>query len=177
MIRIEISDEELRIAKAYARAACMGGTSRIRTEDRQELLYRDQLVGQLGNLAWHKYRYRHLEFYHASRFFQNLFPQLGDGGSDDPGSNVDVKTSLMKGKNPWTYRLAVRPHECHEGTVYVLALVPTPFEGDPCVLLVGWASSEQLPLAAETEGVFKGAHVIPARQLTPLPPLEVAWAA
>lgn len=179
MITVELSKYDLNLAQHHATKAQLGGVSRVRAaEDRQATLVQDQLVGQLGTLALTKYLYGTTERYLFSRYYQNKTPHEGDGGEDLPGTNVDVKTSVMRyGQDPVQYNLCVRPREVHQGWVYVLALVPKDFESNRVVHLMGWASVDDLPLKPAADGPLAGAFVVPASSLVPFPPIRYNWLA
>jgi hypothetical protein len=171
-IRIPVSETMLRTAQRFASAACIGGNSSVREDaDRLERLMEDQTVGQLGQMALAIWKDGHMGEYLIQRAAANAYPTQGDGGADFVGSNIDVKTSLMRASyDPLSYRLPVRPAEMHDGWVYVLALVEPFMVG---VVLVGFAvSSDLMARGMATEGTFAGAYVLPATELRPLPPLE-----
>jgi hypothetical protein len=169
---VTLSKVDFALATHFARQAEVGGVSRVRGQDRAATLSEDNLVGQLGTLALHKYLYGHTHAYAQSRYMQNKFPTLGDQGDDLIGANVDVKTSVMRyEQNPQKYRLLVRPKEFHSGWVYVLALLGSEYSRFHDVHLVGWATAEQLP-EPEVDGPFAGAHVLQASRLTQLPPIR-----
>ena len=165
----------LETIEVMAKAAEIGGKSHIRTgEDRLEKLSQDQIVGQVADAAFHVYLHGHGLEWKRKRWYQNHFPRVGDGGSDVPPSNIDVKGSLRRGTLPFeAYRLAVRPPELHENWVYVLAIVEEDFKF--CHFL-GWASTSMLPIDVEQAGTFAGAYVLPAVKLYPLPPIVWNWA-
>jgi nitrate reductase NapE component len=127
-------------------------------------LIEDQLVGQLGELALHRYMGAE-EMYFQRRAEIDKNPLVGDGGSDF--GCIDVKTSLMRRSKPHElYRLAVRPRERHDESIYILALVETltpPIK----VVFVGWAYGFDIKHIS-TEGTFKGAYVMPASELIPM---------
>lgn len=173
---VELTQSEMNLAKYHAVRAEIGGVSRIRElKERGAALSEDQVAGQLGTLAIHKYLHGHSQAYALGRYMQNKYPRQGDGGEDVLGLNLDVKTSLMRrSQDPLTYNLPVRPHELHPGWVYALALLPAEYETTWNINLVGWATADMFP-EPEVSGVFKGAHVIPARELVPFPPIKYNW--
>lgn len=171
-IRIPVSETMLRTAQRFGKLACIGGGSSVRDDaDRMERLMEDQTVGQLGQMALAIWKDGHMGEYLIQRAAANQYPTQGDGGADFVGSNIDVKASLMRASDdPMLYRLAVRPAEMHDGWVYVLALVEPFMVG---VQLVGWALSSDLTAQGMAEeGTFRGAYVMSAEVLRPLPPLE-----
>lgn len=176
MISIPLSKYDWALASYHAGRAELGGVSRVRGSDRAASLVEDQLVGQLGTLALHKYLYGTTERYVFSRHAQNRFPDQGDGGEDLPGANVDVKTSVMRyGQDPWRYNLCVRPRERHADWVYILGLVSKEYVTDRLVHLLGWIGDAALPAEPATEGPLAGAFVVPAHTLVALPPIHYDW--
>lgn len=67
---------------------------------------------------------------------------------------------MRRSKDPMTYNLIVRPKEVHPDWIYILGLVDDLKR--PTVYLMGWA--KDLPPIIE-EGIFAGAHVVPAKCL------------
>jgi hypothetical protein len=177
VIIVELTPSEMNLAKYHATRAEIGGVSRIRDlRERTASLSEDQLAGQVGTLAMHKFLHGHSQQYALGRYMQNKHPRQGDGGEDVLGLNLDVKTSVMRrNQDPYAYNLPVRPHEMHTNWVYALALLPVDFEVVMNVYLVGWASVREFPKTPETEGVFKGAHLLKAKDLTPFPPIKYSW--
>lgn len=183
MQRIVLGAEEVDLCRRNAKLACLGGRSSVRGADRMAALKVDQFVGQLGNAALSVYLTGGVEAYERSREEANAEPWRGDGGCDLAGLPLDVKTSLMRNsRDPYDYRLIVRPAELHDGHTYVLALVEHPaWEGDTlrhmreaAVNLVGWARREGLG-SPEVAGMFAGAYVLKATLLNPMMP--VMWRA
>ncbi len=174
VVTIPISDGELALCSRYATHAELGGSSSVRArEERREALTVDQLVGQVATLGGCKWLYgsAHGHYaYRVGRWAADRAPHAGDDGADVPGSNVDFKGSLIRhpGRGFDLYRLAVRPRERHEGHVYVLALVEPEYRS---VYLLGWAADEELP-AADSDGVFEGAHTVAAIYLHECMPLR-----
>lgn len=177
MQSIPLSGYDWNLVQHHALKASLGGISRVRAgADRSAFLNQDQVVGQLGTIALHKYLYGTTERYIFSRHAQNRVPDQGDGGEDLPGANVDVKTSVMRyGQDPLKYNLCVRPRERHAGWVYVLALVPKDYECNRVVHLLGWQADEDLPSEPAAAGPLAGAFVVPASDLHPLPPIQYNW--
>jgi hypothetical protein len=174
-IRLDITAVLIDLARENAQKAEIGGVSHIRTrEERQTTLSTDQFVGQIGQLAGSLWHCGSPDPYIEAREKANLNPTEGDGGHDILGLNLDFKGSLMRrSRDPLDYRLIVRPRERHPGWIYVPVFIDRlPGKGDPAtVYLTGWATDEQLP-PADKEGLFVGAHCIPIRELTPLPPFR-----
>lgn len=170
---IQLRPDEVQLVEHFAAQAAIGGTSHVRGSDRQETLRDDQLVGQLGECALSRYLCGSSLLYAITRTMRNLEPTTGDGGGDLLGTNVDVKTSVMRySPEPRQYRLLVRPAELHPNTMYVLALVYPDWRTTREVILVGWATREDLPDLPAPDGPFRGAYVLPAPHLHPLPPLR-----
>uniref|UniRef100_I2Q575 Uncharacterized protein n=1 Tax=Desulfovibrio sp. U5L TaxID=596152 RepID=I2Q575_9BACT len=168
---------ELSIVRAMAATWDFPGRSNIRgREDRAGMLSTDSMIGMLGQYAGTKFLFgaAALDKFLISRWHANRHKLQSDGGTDLDAGNVDFKTSLRRdsGKALLSYNLAVRPRELHEQTVYVLALVDTLTDDRATVHLIGWASAEMLPTSPTTDGPLAGAHVLPARELHPLPPFR-----
>ncbi|MYL84983.1 hypothetical protein GTA51_17880 [Desulfovibrio aerotolerans] len=168
---------ELSIIRAMASTWDYPGRSNIRgRDDRAGTLGMDALVGMLGQYAGTKFLFgaAALDKFLVSRWHANKHKLQSDGGTDLDGGNVDFKTSLRRdsGKSLLSYRLAVRPRELHEGAVYILVLADAPTDDRTIVHLIGWASREMLPTYPATDGPLAGAHVLPARELHPLPPFR-----
>lgn len=147
--RIEFATDELALIREMAQAAEIGGASHLRpTEERRVYLREDQLIGQLGTAAFHKWYYGDLAHYHSERQARNASPFEGDGGSDLEGLRVDVKTSLWRNqrRDVWDYHLWVRVGEVHDNWYYVLAIVPP---DQDAALLMGWARTSELSADAD----------------------------
>lgn len=158
--------------RSMAEKAMLGGASHVRGEDRGACLLEDQLVGQIGQWAGCVYLFGNDYLYNVSRALANAYPTRGDGGTDIPGLNVDFKASLMRASdNTMDYYLPVRPSERGKGKIYILVLVQLYENKSATAYIVGWATDETLP-PVEREGVFRGAHVIKACELNPLPPFK-----
>lgn len=175
ILRVPVNKNEMNLVIEMSRAACRGGVSRIRSsQDRQATLYEDQLVGQIGTYAGTKFWFGSSHNYLIARQVANLNPRAGDGGSDIIGANIDFKTSKIRSTRPLLdYRLVVRPRERSAGKVYVQLLVELS-EFTAVAHILGWASDDMLP-GIEVGGTFDGAHVLPVRELNPLPPLQWLW--
>lgn len=174
MITVPLTRGELRLAEAQAQACALGGTSHIRgASDRAASLTEDQVIGQLGTIAMHKYWFGDLTRYLMGRYVQNQHKWDGDGGDDMLGGNLDVKTSLMRrSPDPLYYNLLVRPRERHDGWVYVLALVPVDYKDTLRVHLLGWLGDAELPTEPMADGPMAGAFKVPAVDLNALPPVR-----
>lgn len=168
---------EMGIVKAMAGTWDYAGRSNIRQgDDRAGMLSTDAMVGQVGTYAGVKFLYgaSGLDKYLTGRWHANRHKFDSDGGSDVDALNLDFKASLRRdpGKPVLTYNLAVRPRELYDGWVYVLVIVDQPAEDRPVVHLVGWAGADMLPKEPAKDGPLAGAHVLPARELHPLPPFR-----
>ena len=175
IIQMKINTAEMNLVKQMSMAACRGGVSRVRTgESRMGALFEDQLVGQVGTYAGHKFWFGHSYNYLVSRQMANIYPGSGDGGSDVVGANIDFKTSKIRSNRPLLdYRLVVRPHERTSGKIYVQLLAEIT-GATATVHILGWASDDMLTTLAQ-DGVFAGAYVLPAQELQALPPLRWSW--
>lgn len=172
---IRITSSEMNLVKMMARAAERGGVSHIRTDDRAAMLGEDQIVGQIGALAGHKYWFGNIGGYLQSRHVANTYPDHGDGGSDVIGANIDFKASRIRSDRLlFNYHLPVRTHERSEGKIYVLVLVETDME-TALTHLMGWATDDMLPEFADRTGPLKGAYTLRASDLCPMPPIHWRW--
>lgn len=171
-IRIKIGRAAYAFCYRQAEAAAIGGRSNFRTGgDRKANLLRDQLIGQLGAYAGHRYLFGHGHLYAISRWYQNRNPCQGDGGYDIPGANVDFKASRVGARPLIDYSLHVRPRERRRGWIYILVGVDVQEDGAEAIL-AGWAREEELPREPDPDGVFVGAYSMPVRDLHPLPPFR-----
>lgn len=172
IITVRLSLEQISLARKHANrllnsrvmaGAKAGGVSRIRPdEQRQEKLFQDACVGQLGQLGATLYLTGSDRAYVQSRDLADANPLKGDRGSDIPGYPIDIKSSFIKRyKDSHFWGLHVRPVERHPDNVYVLATVANElasFEEEIIVSLVGWAFEFDLPKTPVTEGLFAGAY-------------------
>lgn len=175
IITVNLRKSEMNLIKRMAQQAEVGGRSQIRKgQDRSDNLSIDQLVGQIGTYVGCKYIQGDIKDYRVSRYYANKAPTVGDGGADITGSNIDFKASEIRNPNKdlMTYKLLVRPRERHDDWVYVLILVSDISEASSTAHILGWADTRMLPEQTETSGIFKGAYVLPAENLKPLPPLR-----
>jgi len=173
-----IPPHEMPLIIRMARAACIGGSSNIRGDNRMATLSEDQLVGQIGQYVGSLWLFGSTDSYVQARWIANQNPTVGDGGSDIIGANLDFKASRVRNKERdlLSYRLAVRPRERHTGWVYVLILVTKLTRGEPVTAqMIGWAADAMLPVQPEISGVFQGAFTLPGHKLNPLPPIHWLW--
>jgi hypothetical protein len=181
IVRVRINRFYFSVAEFEAKEAEVGGVSRI-FSDKAERLERqkiDSLVGQLGTLAGNKLFSGGIEGYIQSRYMQNKFPHIGDGGEDIIGTNIDFKVSLWRYDHMTAldYHLLVRPRERHERQIYVHGLIK-PWEDESFpkeVIFTGWATDSDLPTEPVKSGPLEGAYAIKAEELKPLPPIEWKW--
>lgn len=160
-----IDGKDLVVLRENAQKCWLNGKSAVRMGDRVRFGLEDQLVGQLGELALARFL-GHPEKYFERRDEINCHPWEGDGGSDYPGHQLDVKTSLMRrSREPLAYNLVVRPRERHAENLYVLALVPALDREAIRVVLVGFIRDGELPSEPQASGVFAGAYRVAAREL------------
>jgi len=183
MITIFIDTQELRYTKSMAKAAEIGGNSNIRERgDRMAKIGIDQWIGQIGQYALSLYMFGSPDKYYQQRMISNMHPTVGDNGQDILGSNIDVKTSLMRyGLDPYKYRLAVRPKERHDGHIYILALVEPNVDKALSLIvplkvyLVGYAVDNELSTEPDSDGPFSGAFTVMSDMLHPMMPIQWHW--
>lgn len=181
IVKVKINQWYFNVAEFMAKQAEIGGVSRIfsNKKERLERQKTDSLVGQLGTLAGNKLFSGGIEGYVQSRYMQNKFPRIGDGGEDIVGSNVDFKVSLWRYDHMTAldYHLLVRPRERHGAQIYVHGLIK-PWEDKDFpkeVVFTGWATDSDLPTEAEKSGALEGAYAIKAENLKPIPPIRWKW--
>lgn len=159
-------------AAKNAKKACIGGKSHVRSKkDRSNKLFEDQFVGQIGHMAGSSVIFDTVRPYRMARDDANENPQDGDGGSDIPGYNIDIKTSFMRGKpDPLKYNCIVRPAEYDPSRAYIQTLVKEidTERYEAIVYVVGWITGNELPDEVEKSGMFEGAYVLPTAKLRPM---------
>ena len=174
MITYQLNKPRLDLARYFAKFACIGGVSRVRSgNSRQNNLKEDQMIGQIGELCLSLYYDNSLVGYISARKSKNKNPTLGDKGSDLPGILVDVKTSWKTPSRAFLdHRLAVRPDERHVNCIYILALTDINNikidESCKCVF-VGWLPDSGLPDKPHLSGEFRGAYLVNGSDLNPMP--------
>jgi hypothetical protein len=166
----------LSMCKVNARQCMIGGRSNYRKpgDDRTRNLYLDQLVGQIAHAAASVVLFGSTKAYRTSRYFANLFPMVGDGPSDIPLGNIDIKgTRLADGLDRLNHHLVVWPRDHRPNFVYMLVIVDIR-EGMPVKCwLAGWAGTEHLKAYMRGTGhQFSGAYAMQVRDLYPVPPFR-----
>lgn len=186
IVQIVLSSAELNFIRSFAKVAEIGGRSEIYkdNEERQKRLAENQLTGQIGTYAGHKYWFGHTHLYRVGRYYANKYPFSGDGGSDVPGANIDFKATLARNlsRDILDYDLLVREKEYKPETIYVHILVIADFEQNQSAVvnINGWATGNMLRYytkeEAEKARLPKGffGYALGVRNLNPLPP--VSWA-
>lgn len=167
-----LTADEIRTIKPYAQRASLGGTSHVRnSDDRNANLSIDQIVGQVGEFTLARFMGDESKYF-SRRDEIDKNPWQGDDGFDYPGSDIDVKTSFMRGSSdPMNYRLAVRPRERRDKR-YILALVKKLENNEVLVTFAGWAYDSDLPKNPESSGIFQGAYTIMAPNLRDMSSFE-----
>ncbi len=181
-VSIILNEDEILICQYYAKNAELGGRSHLRLSDRVAKLATDQMVGQLGTLAFHIWLYgrdQGRSRYIRIRDKADKNPWRGDHGNDiqdDRLPPIDIKTSLMRSlkKPPHEYFLAVRPAEHDANHLYILALICQNLSKTYAeILLMGKCRGDELIIQA-TSGIFgplygkPGAFIKKASTLHPL---------
>lgn len=176
---VTIKGEVLELCRHHGKLAEIGGTSRLRNaEDRAEYLSEDQLVGQLGHCAATYLLTGSLDHYTEAREKANANPTAGDKGQDWNGSNLDIKTSLVRptsNKSSLDYTLLVRPSEKHPDWVYLQTLVLELKDESASILVLGWASTRMLPKDTVSDEPWGGdgdpVYALKVRKLNPIMPM------
>jgi len=175
---ITITEEELEVVFENAKKATLNGTSQIRSgANRKATCGTDNLAGQLGELALHKYFYGEngFEFYKQAREIRNANPKAGDGGRDlfdgKKHLNVDIKCSRLKlGAKAMSYNMVVPEKEYHLKWVYIAAFCGMNKDGtekNDKVVLTGWVKSEDISKLRDFKG-YGDRHFCQVSELRPL---------
>lgn len=164
-LTFKLTADEIWTVRPYAQRASLGGMSHIRnSDDRRENLSIDQIVGQIGEFTLARFMGDESKYF-SRRDEIDKNPWQGDDGFDYPDSDIDVKTSFMRGStDPMKYRLAVRPRE-RKNKRYILALVKKLEDYGALVTFAGWAYDSDLPKDPDPDGIFSGAYTIMAVDL------------
>lgn len=153
VVTLFIPEEELHLVRDYAKKGISGGSSAVRPpKERTENLDIDQLVGMVGAYAACKLLFGSDEKFRTSRYYANIYKFRSDGGSDIPGTNIDVKSSLWRYRNKpvLDHHLIVSPEEYNPGTVYVGVMV-TIEETYATAYLMGWHKGVSLKFCEKIE--------------------------
>ena len=170
MVVYPIEEKATEMIRYYAKNAEIGGRSRIHgnRDVRNDLISKDQLVGQLCNYALIMYLTGREDLYVQIREEADENPHQGDQGIDVPGHKIDIKGRYMhRGPDPMTYSLPVRPKERHRGYIYVLGLVPS-IAPNTSVNLMGWVWESDMTRTADRFDDFRGAYMTPLTDLHPM---------
>lgn len=178
IVAIRLRSSEMDLIRWWARQKEFDGASQFRDRQRRnERMSEDQLTGQMCDAAASKLLFGSLHPYCISRWHASIHPYVGDGGSDLPGTNIDVKGRLMRhSKEVMDYDLLVRPAERHAGTVYVHCVrEPDGIEG--LVYIVGWIGEDDITdrPVSESDNLHRslvGAYLTTAKDLHPFPPIQ-----
>lgn len=167
---------EMSMLKAEARGWDFPGHSNVRgSEDRAANLRDDALTGMIGQYVGTKFLFGAvaLDKFLVNRWHAGQHKFESDGGHDIDCANIDFKTSLRRkeSKPLLEYNLVVRPEELYAGWVYILIIVDMFKQDNASAHIIGWATDAMFPPPA-TSGIFKGAHVLPARELNPVMPIR-----
>ena len=155
----------------YAEESCIGGGSHARKGgDRQRRLKEDQRIAMAGNLALSLYLTGNPSGFWLSRWHVNVDKYRGDGGSDFPGSNIDIKASRLSKKRLWSdHRLIVDPNEYKPDTLYILALADKTPSGY-AVYLIGYSLGRDLTFGKL--GKWGDKHYLRASDLEGMMPIN-----
>lgn len=192
IIKIHLTKPWITIAMSQARAFTDAGLpSKIRhVEARGSTENEDALTGHLAHVAVAKYLWGYdgiNQYVHACEK-ANMLPlvrkvtgdkHVSDNGEDFINLGLDVKASLIRtSQQPINHNSPVRPREWHPNIIYVQCLVETSgdlygsssFTAD--VYVCGWQTAEAYKAKGKSEGgVFKGAYLIPVKELNPMMPM------
>ncbi len=189
IIEISLPPAWITLAKRQAKAFTDANLpSHIRhVESRGETENEDAMTGHLCHIAVAKYlwSYDGITAYQHSCSKANMLPTvreatgnkcISDNGEDFIDLGLDVKGSLIRtGLPPIKHNSPVRPREWHEDTVIVQCLLSekkSP-KGARTVYICGWETSEAYKAKGQAkEGTFKGAYVIPIKDLNPMMPMK-----
>jgi len=197
---VPISESDMLVVHSLASLSCLGGRSNHREgQDREDNLYRDQLVGCIGELALSWHLTGNAQHFIIHRWYANKMRERygeagkrsGDPGVDIPGTNLDAKASLYQNRRvPESFSLRVSPNERGTGKVYVFIVVKLPelfskeirdctqadFENVTYgrAQIMGWITDEQLPPPRrDNRGI--SASRVEARELHDLMPIKWDW--
>lgn len=167
---------EMGIIKAKADEWDYPGRSNVRAPgERAANLATDSMVGLIGQYVGTKHLLGAvaLDKFLVNRRHAGKRKFESDGGHDVDCANVDFKTSLRRNGNKplLDHNLVVRPREMYAGWVYILIIVDLFEQDNASAHIIGWATDAMFPPPA-TSGIFKGAHVLPARDLNPVMPIR-----
>ncbi len=179
---MEITPADMQIIRPMAalqRKVGQGGSQFRPLSDRIANHHQDSEIGMIGTYAGLKYLTGSPHQFYQARWFQNLMPYTGDGGSDVPGANIDFKARCWRHESLglFDHKFAVRPKERHPNWIYIHLVIKPLIDDYTTVYFVGWLRDGMLPAKPEQrqESVFRGAFVLAARRLNPLPPITWAW--
>ena len=178
---VPITDEEKKILMTLVAYASFNGVSRIREpEDRKKNCVQDQWVGLASEYAFQKLMTGKpiMEEFIGKRLEHNCDVHKGDGGSDLPLANVDVKGSQIpigreQKQSLLDHHLLVRPRERHLNCTYVRAFIRE--EDQQSVVFVGCLEENELPDEVSTRPGIEGAFAVLVRDLHRLPHLHRDW--
>jgi hypothetical protein len=157
-----------------ARECCLDTAAKIKDGNgRPTGKFRSNLAGQIGEAAGQVFLHgpvAGMARYRTERQVRNADKYRGDGGVDAVAGavKIDFKTTLRFARNaaPEKFRLAVRPHERHSDTTYVMILADKIGYDHFIATIVGVCHESDLPDTTESTGTFKGAHTVPVHALS-----------
>tara|TARA_Y100001963_G_scaffold159885_1_gene265987 strand:- start:5772 stop:6374 length:603 start_codon:yes stop_codon:yes gene_type:complete len=172
-------------AKQFTEAGLPSHIRHVETRGKTE--DEDAMTGHLCHIAVAKYlwSYDGIMKYQHSCSKANMLPavrkatgnkHISDNGEDFINLGLDVKGSLIRTNlPPIKHNSPVRPREWHPDTTIVQCLLSEKKEGisTRIVYICGWETSEAYKTRGEAkEGTFKGAYVIPIKDLNPMIPMK-----
>ncbi|WP_207261104.1 hypothetical protein [Desulfovibrio sp. Huiquan2017] len=171
---VEFTGSAAQLIAENARECTLDTASKIKDGNgKPTSKFRSNLAGQIGEAAGQIYLHgpvAGMARYSTERQVRNADKYRGDGGVDAliGSMRIDFKTTLRFARHaaPEKFRLAVRPHERHHETTYVMVLADKIGYDHFMVTIVGICHESDLPDTAETAGTFRGAYTVPVPRLS-----------
>jgi hypothetical protein len=180
---VKFDEDEMESIMSNAQKATMYGGSQIRSaSSRQATCGDDQIAGQLGELALHKFFYGKdgFKYYQQSRDKRNANPKKGDGGRDlfdgEKHLDADVKcTRLQYGAKAIRYNMVVPEKEFYKDWVYIAAFCGKTDEStdkNDAVILAGWIYASDIEELRDFKTYGKR-HYCGVNELRPMSELTI----
>lgn len=172
-MKITLTPEQKQMAIIIASKKSRGGVSRVRPEkaERIKYVYRDNLVGCVGEIALTVYMFGSTFMYRLAQLILSAHENydLGDGGYDIPGLNVDIKSTYYTAgsRDRLQYHLIVNNKEYKPDWNYYFCIVDGNEKSFGDVYLAGWMDGEEL--REKDIKRFRGAYSVEVAMLNKLP--------